>query len=40
MYIIASDFFEKDDNYVFKSDNYSYLYIRNLENSRFKPGFR
>ena len=56
MYILASDFFEKDDKYTFKarsscvwkflavkyvfigffrnrSDDYLYLYIRNLENT-------
>ena len=45
MYSLPSDFFEKDDNYLFKarnsccvqgiqnkSDDYLYLYIRNLEN--------
>ena len=32
MYILASDYFEKDDKYIFKA--------RNLENSRLKPVFQ
>ena len=64
MYILASDFSEKDDKYILKlkicvvyreflvikyvfivffrkiSDDYLYLYIRNLESSRLKPVFR
>ena len=45
MYILASDFFEKDDKYVLKAknsscnkDNYVHFYTRNLENTLYNFG--
>ena len=40
MYILASDFFETDETNRNKSDDYLYLYIINLENSRLKLVFQ
>ena len=42
MYILASEFLGEDNKYASflnKSDDYKFLYIRNLKNLRLKPFF-